>query len=186
MPLLLLCSLLLIHMSVSDAFALPSYAPHIVRHTNVTLTPPTSFSGEENSWQRNVYILQVTRIALLIFLAISIHIIYARWLISKHHRCTRTVNPQMAMGTQMEVDLESMDLTAGVINDSEPGISAPAIRTDVAVELAPAISVQHGDLPAPPRAHQNRPSSERASDNADALNASYCSNQATDTTATNN
>lgn len=205
MAFLLLCSLLGIHMSVSNAVALPSYALHNVRHTNVTLAPPASFSGEEHSWQRNVYILQVTRIALLILLAISMHIIYARWQISQYHRGTCTEHPEsksnplhqiiwhtnrladklVAMGTEMAVGLESMDVAIGVISDNEPDISAPTIQADVAVEPAPAISVQHGDLRAPSRAHQSFSSSEGASDHAETPNALYDSNGATETTATN-
>ncbi|KAL8822812.1 MAG: hypothetical protein Q9191_006461, partial [Dirinaria sp. TL-2023a] len=86
----------------------------------------------------------------------------------------------------MEVGLESMSFAVGVVGDNEPDISAQTIRTDVAVEPAPAISVQLGELRDASRAHQPLSSSERASGHAEAPISLHGSSQAIETTARNN
>ena len=77
MSLIILCLLL------AGAEAVPQYASLVHRGTNTTLLVPSSFTDEPESWQKNVYILQLTRFTLLIFLAILLHFVYARWRIHK-------------------------------------------------------------------------------------------------------
>ena len=75
--------LVLLYLLIAGAQAVPQYAPLVHRGTNTTLLVPSSFNDEPQSWQKNVYILQLTRITLLIFLAIMVHFVYARWRIHK-------------------------------------------------------------------------------------------------------
>ena len=74
---ILLCLLL------TGANAVPQHGPLLRRGTSTTLPVPSSFTDELESWRKNVYIVQFTRIVLLIFLAIMLHFVYARWRIQK-------------------------------------------------------------------------------------------------------
>ena len=63
--------------------AIPQHVLLLRDGTNTTLPVPSSFTDKLESWRRNVYIVQFTRILLLIFLAIMLHSVYARWRIQK-------------------------------------------------------------------------------------------------------
>lgn len=65
--------------SIAKVNAAPQYAPPIDRSTNITLSPPSSFDDEVGGWQKNVYVLQLTRVVLFIFLAVLVHFVYRRW-----------------------------------------------------------------------------------------------------------
>ena len=82
-------SLILLYLILAGVQAAPQYAPLVQRGTNTTLAP-SSFTGQAEAWQKNVYILQMTRITLLIFFAIMVHFVYARWRIHK-----RLASPRM-------------------------------------------------------------------------------------------
>jgi len=60
------------------AHARPSVHPVFVRGTNGTITPPVLYGNEDKSWQKNVYILQTTRLVLLICFAVLVHVLWLR------------------------------------------------------------------------------------------------------------
>ena len=72
-------TLLLLYVTLPKAYTVPLHSPFVLRSTNFTLPPPASPSQEPESWQKNIYILQLTRIVLLIFLAIFAHFLYIGW-----------------------------------------------------------------------------------------------------------
>jgi len=83
MPSLMISCALLAFLSLFQAHSLPISTPLITRGTNVTLTPLSSYDSEETSWQRNIYILQTTRLVLLICFMVLVHILWSRWRSSK-------------------------------------------------------------------------------------------------------
>lgn len=83
MPFLVISVSLLAFLALSQARALPVFTPHVARGTNATLSPPSSYDLEEHSWQRNIYILQTTRLVLLICFTVLMHILWTRWRSSK-------------------------------------------------------------------------------------------------------
>lgn len=70
---------LLWSIAIARVDAAPQHAPPIHRSTNTTLSSPSSFDDEVGGWQKNMYVLQLTRVVLFIFLAVLVHFIYRRW-----------------------------------------------------------------------------------------------------------
>lgn len=83
MPSLIFRHSLLAFLAFLQACALPISTPLVARGTNATLAPPSSYDSEETWWQRNIYILQTTRLVLLICFTVLMHILWTRWRSSK-------------------------------------------------------------------------------------------------------
>ncbi|KAG6991007.1 hypothetical protein G7Y79_00059g091920 [Physcia stellaris] len=117
--------------AIARVDAAPQCAPLFHRSTNTTLSPPSSFDDEVGGWQKNIYVLQLTRVVLFIFLAVLVHFVY--------RRCRGGKQPTRAQaeGTDLTVPIDGLITGDDIVGEAEGSIEVALIS----MALGPILGV---------------------------------------------
>ncbi|KAL8784232.1 MAG: hypothetical protein Q9195_009131 [Heterodermia aff. obscurata] len=142
-------NLIVLYLLLTGAQAIPQYVPLVRRGTNTTFPIPSSSTDELESWRKNVYILQFTRLIVLIFVAITMHFIYARWRIQKQ-LASPTIDTQSAASIIEMIESGEVNAVENIPND-QASVQTP--MTSIAIRAMPASKEQPVSLRPPPPTH---------------------------------